>query len=742
MGDLSEIIYPKGSEYKNGTNYEPFLFFLDAFGESIGFDLLLGYFSSSALNVLSVGFTKFLLNGGKMRMIINNVLSPEDKESLIKGSEQIENEHLVNEVLLLEKIKDLGKSSKHTMECLAWLIAHKRLEIIVIKPKNKTGISHYKSGIFTDGRNSVSFKGSCNFSANALLENLEEFEIKRNWNSNFEQDSIEENKRFFNEIFNKKSTFVDYVKVKDIEERIVTEFGGSDINSLINNEKLLLEKKKEAYSSNKLVQIRIKELSQEIKKIQYKPRFPYSSGPREYQRVAMEKWKANGKKGVFAMATGTGKTITALNCLLEEYNENEKFQAIVLVPTNDLVLQWHEEVKDFNFANIIEIGSGRDWKRKMSMLTTSLTFGGNDSFIIISTYASFHRDSFQGFFRDLPNEVLLIADEAHNIAAPQVKKILPSVHLTKRIGLSATPKRIYDLEGTDEMESFFEDQAPYSYSFTMEEAIKKGVLCQYDYYPHIVHLEEEELEMYVEISKKLMQFFDFDNNCFKNAEIANQLLMKRKRIIHKAHNKLDLFKKIIREEYANRGNLKYTFVYAPEGYEQGCDDYTADDRLIYSYNKAVMDLSSEIRISSFLGETTDKRSLLEDFENGEVDVLTSMKCLDEGVDVPRSELAIFCASTGNPRQFIQRRGRVLRQHKDKKFATIHDMIVVPTNFNHSIDDVNFDMEKSLVIKELERAANFIFMARNQYDAIESVKGVCKYYDIDLFSIHEKLEGNE
>jgi hypothetical protein len=217
----------------------------------------------------------------------------------------------------------------------------------------------------------------------------------------------------------------------------------------------------------------------------------------------------------------------------------------------------------------------------------------------------------------------------------------------------------------------------------------------------------------------------------------------RKRIIHKAENKLAVFKQIISERFEEKGNLKYSLVYVPEGnipdYIAGNDDYDitdeiADDNeanhLINIYTKAVSDLDTTITIRKFVSGQQDRDELLNDFAEGKIQVLTSMKCLDEGVDVPRSELAIFCSSTGNPRQFIQRRGRVLRTHPEKKMAVLHDLVVAP-----EISDSNFSyrMEQSLLANELLRVKNFALLSENpSYSEIE-LRDVMDHYGLNLYN---------
>ena len=220
-----------------------------------------------------------------------------------------------------------------------------------------------------------------------------------------------------------------------------------------------------------------------------------------------------------------------------------------------------------------------------------------------------------------------------------------------------------------------------------------------------------------------------------------RLLLKRKRIIHKAKNKESIFESIIRDWYIAKGSLKYTLVYVPEGSrpdDESADFYDSEesipnddytDSLIDTYTNLVQAISPTPTVKKFTSATGERKQILEDFATGKLEVLTSMKCLDEGVDVPRSELAIFCASTGNPRQFIQRRGRILRNHPDKKRAVIHDLVVVPEISSVS---ENFNMERSLLASELKRVRDFALMSENADFAYEELKSVLDYYDLSLF----------
>ena len=692
---LKNVNWAEDRDYKTGSEDEPLQFYLDALCNSKSFDLLLGYFSSSALNVLSLGFANFIYSGGKMRAVINNVLSEDDKKAISKGQERETFSTVYNFNNVKELKQSLDEYGRHFFECFAWLIANDRIEIKIIKPKEGKGISHYKSGVFNDGENTIGFKSSCNFTAYGLLENLEELDCFLSWENGRSNKFIRRQNQYFDEIFSEKADFVEYLNIDDVKAAIKNGFGDKNIHELLIQEKELLSKRDKIFNNSK-IQKSIKSATEQINefdKIEKAPKFPYLEGPRPYQIEAYNKWVENGKKGLFAMATGTGKTLTSLNCLLNQYKENNSYKAVILVPTVALVNQWKDECRKFNFNNVITVSSKEKWPQNISFLNSASNFI-DVSFVVIVTYASFYRTNFQSHFKNLPKETLLIADEAHNLGSTNISKVLPKIHLNHRIGLSATPDRKFDEIGNTSIEDFFNDKPPFVYSYTMQQAMDKGWLCKYKYYPHIVKLTDIELAEYVKKSKQLIKYFDNQTKRYKDCKEVEILLLERKRIIHKAHNKLSVFKKILEDEFSERGNLKYTLVYVPEGIEPNYDDVDdfiediEDITLINEYTRAVSSTDSSVMVKQYTSSTSNRNEVIKGFQQGKIDVLTSMKCLDEGVDVPRSELAIFCASTGNPRQFIQRRGRVLRTHPDKTFAVIHDLVVVP-----NIDDEStFEME--------------------------------------------------
>jgi len=402
---LKEVSWSESRGYKTGSEDEPLQFYIDTLCNSKSFDLLLGYFSSTAINVLSLGFANFIYSGGNMRMIINNILSEQDKSAVEKGLTK----DLANFNIKLDDIKSLREIldnyGRHFFECLAFLIASDRIQIKIIQPKNGKGISHYKSGIFNDGENSVGFKASCNFTAFGLLENLEELDSFLTWENGRSNKWINSQQDYFEKIFEETADFVDYLEISEVLTAIKNEFGDKSINELLIDEKELLLKKRNVLNNEKL-ESSIEKANQLIAEFELKekePRFPFSSGPRPYQIEAYQNWVANNRQGLFAMATGTGKTITSLNCIVEEYKINGFYRFIVLVPTISLAMQWENEItQKFNFQEVTTCSSqNNNWEDSVRSYGKNVRLGNDIDFCILLTYATFRGKKFQSIFNDL-----------------------------------------------------------------------------------------------------------------------------------------------------------------------------------------------------------------------------------------------------------------------------------------------------------------------------------------------------
>ena len=711
--------------YTSGYD-EPKEFFTEALIESKQFDLGLGFFSSSGIRSLSYGFALFIANGGRMRVVINNILSPEDKAAIEKGQYNAIDDFEDRIITDIKKLTDvLSKEDELFFNCLSYLISIKRIEFVATL-STKGGLAHDKYGIFTDAKgNKVAFIGSANFSRNALELNGETITV---FTSPEDKSRINEYQSLFDASWKEDTPHLIHIPIDKVKSVIQSECPDVDIKSLIRQETELRTFVNKPFSDRLLEKIEIKE---------QEPRFPFPE-ERQIQVDAYDAWLKNGKMGIFAMATGAGKTVTALNCVLKEYQKQGFYKAIVVVPTRALALQWEEEANAFNFQNVISSHTSKSWKNDLSRYTTRSLINQKVSIIFITTYATFCRKTVQDFIsqtRDIES-FIYIADEAHNIGSAGTLAHLPHA-IKNRIGLSATPERVYDDTGSKLLYDFFNSYPPeYTFRFTMKQAIDSGILCHYTYTPIFVELTAPEMEEYNRITEQLRKFIDPDTG--KYSDEAELLLLKRKRIIHKAENKKEAIIGLL-EQLSQNNQLAYTFVFVPEGYEKRSylekDSYAIDSEDIHIIDEyANMFKQYGYSYHKYISGLDDAPSVLKSFAEGDIKVLLSMKCLDEGVDIPRAEYAIFCSSTGNPRQFVQRRGRVLRKCKGKEKATIWDLVIIPPD----VSEASSGADRNIFIGEVKRIVNFAALADNQTEILYGeLKQICESLRINLFEMLEE-----
>ncbi|MDR2927428.1 MAG: DEAD/DEAH box helicase family protein [Cytophagaceae bacterium] len=719
--------------YSSGID-EPQEFFTEALIESKTFDLGLGFFNSSGIRSLSYGFALFIANGGKMKVVINQVLSAADKAAIEKGqSQMIDNfeEKIIADINRLAET--LSKADEQFFRCFSYLISINRIEFVATV-STKGGLAHDKYGIFTDLQgNKIAFIGSANFSKAALELNGETITTFSSWNDG---DRVSEFQSIFNESWKEDTPHLIHIPLNEVKTHIEGKFSLETIAELIQHGVDL----RDIENLHETTKTKTKPLSPRlIEKLEQKeqePRFPFPE-EREIQKNAYAAWVANKKQGIFAMATGSGKTVTALNCVLKRFQEDGFYKVIIAVPTQALAMQWEQEVKSFNFQNIVSTHTEKDWKNILSRYTTKSIFDKKKNIVLITTYATFNRKDIQAFLKDTQgiDTFIYIADEAHNIGSMNTLKHLPE-KILQRIGLSATPERIYDDVGSEKLYQFFNSRPPqYTYRYTMKQAIEDRILCHYDYYPLFVELTTDEMQVYKTITDQLRKFIDSETGRYKKE--AEMLLLKRKRIIHKAENKKVAITNLL-EDLQSKRKLNYTFVFVPEGYEPDyseTDNYNVQDEDIHIIDEyAQMFKEQGYSYHKYISGLEDAQKVLKSFADGDIKILLSMKCLDEGVDIPRAEHAIFCSSTGNPRQFVQRRGRVLRKSKAKIKATIWDLIVTPPDITGDLSNV----ERSLFTGEVKRIVNFAALADNQIDIFYGeLKNICEQLNVNLFDMVEQ-----
>lgn len=733
---LSDVFFKHS--YSSGYD-EPKDFFTEALIESSTFDLGLGFFSSSGIRSLSYGFALFIANGGKMRVVMNHILSQEDKEIIEKGQKHLV-EDFENHILfdIKKLVETLSKEDEQFFRCLSYLISINRIEFVATV-STKGGLGHDKYGIFKDEKgNKVAFIGSANFSQSALELNGETITV---FTSPDDDKRIAEYQALFDQSWENDTPHLVHIPIEHVKTFIREKFPKTSLTNLLEEGINLREN---IGIDNNIPAKYCKPISRRIlDKIEFKelePRFPFPE-ERRIQIDAYSAWIENGKKGIFAMATGSGKTVTALNCIRKQYKENGYYKAIIVVPTQALAIQWEHETKSFNYQNIVSTHSDKDWKNILSRYITRSLLDSTKSIILITTYATFNRNDIQSFLKKVRGveTFIYVADEAHNIGSQNSLNHLPEM-INWRIGLSATPERIYDDLGSEKLYEFFNSKPPkYAYRYTMKQAIEEGILCHYDYYPIFIELTSSEMEEYERISDQLRKYIDADTGKYKPD--AEKLLLKRKRIIHKAENKKIAISDLL-EELRQKQKLDYTFVFVPEGYEP---DYSINDS--YNINQDDVHIIDEYAqmfkehgysYHKYISGLDDAPSILQNFADGDIQILLSMKCLDEGVDIPRAEHAIFCSSTGNPRQFVQRRGRVLRKCKGKEKAKIWDLIVTPPNI---LDESN-SIERNLFLNEVKRIINFAALADNQIDILYGkLLAYCEALRINLFDLLDKENNN-
>jgi DNA phosphorothioation system restriction enzyme len=424
---------------------------------------------------------------------------------------------------------------------------------------------------------------------------------------------------------------------------------------------------------------------------------------RAYQETAIASWlKAKGK-GILQMATGTGKTITALAAATQLATKGLQ-AVIVLCPYKHLVTQWATECRKFEMEPILAFETMARWSDDLTTRLSRVSTEEGYFLCVIVTNSTFCSDAFQQRLPYFPTRTLLIADEVHNLGAERNANALPeSVQL--RLGLSATPERWFDEEGTQRLFDYFgrilEPQ------LGIREAIELGALTRYRYYPILVELTPDEREEYLELSAKISRFFDEREDESKSTAL-NALLLKRARLVGAAANKLPALRKIA-DKHRNSTHMLF---YCGDGQVDSDEDDAVIRRQVEEVAR-ILGNEMQIRVATYTAETStdDREELRNDLASGKLQGLVAIRCLDEGVDIPSVRMAVILASSTNPRQFVQRRGRVLRTAPGKEHAEIYDMIVVPPQV-----EIVTSSERNLIRKELIRFAEFADIALNAGEA--------------------------
>ncbi len=675
-------------------------FYVPCLNSSILYQRAVGYFTSSSLAVAASGIANLIQAGGKIQLIASPELTTEDIEAIEKG--QSKKDDVINLVTKRSFVKIKDMLVKERLEALAWMVSTGSLEVKLALRVSKSGklmrgIYHEKIGLFSDNYgNQVAFIGSGNETGSALVDNFESQEVSWSWDD--PQGRVSEKIVIFNDLWSDTTKGLMVIEFTDATSDILRPYTPAYPPTPISSS-TIAENPEEHYSI-------------------HKPDFPKWLALRDYQELAIKNWFNNNGRGSLKMATGSGKTITALSIITHLYQKAGLKAAIVLCPYKHLVDQWATEARRFNFNPLIVHTSRTIWSEDLNRKLLTIQEDKNQILLILTTNHSFADEFFQGKLQHFPKNTVLVADEAHNLGAKDLRTKLPD-SIRWRLALSATPERWFDEEGTDAIFNYFGKVL--EPEFTLEDALNSGALAPYRYYPLLVELTEDEQDEYLSLSEKIAKMFS-KNGFDKENKVLSLLLLKRARLMASAENKLQQLKELMED----RATSNHWLFYCGDGRVE--DPSSQEEmRQIESVSR-ILGRKLQMKIASFTAETPrdTRQEIIKKLDSGDLQGLVAIRCLDEGVDIPSTDKAVILASSTNPRQFIQRRGRVLRKpSKDsKKIAEIYDMITIPP-----LDSVVTESERSMLRKELVRFAEFAKLSLNSGEARMVIFKLQKKYDL-------------
>ena len=709
-------------EYRTKNNDVPGELIIPLLENSVSYKRAVGFFSSSALLEISRGLGALIKNGGRIQIVASPNLSADDIDAIDLGyrsRSQVLEDSLVRN---LPSLESLSQEECERYNLLAHLIANDFLDFkIAFVDDGTLGIYHEKMAILEDGDGDVvAFTGSMNESQTGMVNNYGTVDVFKSWLDY--EGRIDLKKRAFNAIWENKEngiTTCDFPQVKDI---IVKRY-------LVSEPSLDIDKK---YASSDTPSI--------SKGVFGYPSLPSTIKLRDYQYEAIDSWFNNQCHGLFNMATGTGKTITSLAAMTRLTEElNGSLAVIITCPYQHLVEQWVDDLKLFGVNPLVAYGDARprDWKDKLPGSIRDFNSGSERAkfFCCITTNASLATDFMQNKLARLKGNVLFLADEAHNLGSVGYQKVLRCEY-QYRLALSATFERHHDQDGTDILLNYFDKPC---FEYSLEQAIDSGMLSPYKYYPIVVQLTPDEFDKYKELTKKLGKCFTGKKGATLN-ESGKIIAQQRARLVAAAENKLDVLKR----EISPYVNDKHILVYCGAASLLDFDmDKSAPEKDTRQITHVINLLGEKMgmRVAPFTSEENIKtRSMLKkEFSEGDLQALVAIKCLDEGVDIPSIKTAFMLASTTNPKEYIQRRGRLLRLSVDKEYAEIYDFITVPFSSGYatgqSIDSLR--CVYTLMSNELTRAKEFSRLALNYVDAQSVIDELRENFRLD--EIKQQLE---
>lgn len=636
-------------------------FYVPCLGVASGYDRAVGYFRSSVYNLIGVAISDFVLRGGRLRIVCSPSLETQDREAIESAAAS----DAQISASLEQEIQAVLKHPENVpvVELLATLLAASALEIRIAYRPGAVGIFHEKLGIFHSPSDALSFSGSSNetYSAWDPMVNHEGFETFGSWDP-ADSRRTSRHLEYFERLWTDTLEGLCVRPLPEIPRETLARFeNASGLEAALERTRVHLQR------VARLGGTRRRSLQ-------------------EHQKAVVANWSIH-ERGVIDHVTGAGKTLSALEVMRKWLARDARSCVVVLVPGDLLTQQWALEVRtelgDMQ-PKLLMVGgslSNTRWRERLGPFALASAAGPR---VVIATVNSAATDD---FVSRVPggSHLLLIADEVHTVGSPGFRKVL-DIDAAGRLGLSATPQRFNDPEGTAALFEYFGNVLPPP--FGIPEALRAGRLVPYDYHVRTLLLEEDEAEKYDDLSRRIA-VLQAQIDAKPEAGLGGALEMlriQRARVVKKARAKTALTCAIVQAEY-QKGDRWLLYC---EDADQ-LNDVTA--RLV-SAGLNVLEYHTQM-----LG---DAQATLKSFQRYG-GVLVSIRCLDQGIDIPAVDHALILASSTNPRQFIQRRGRVLRWAPGKYSADIYDLLVC-----RQTED-----GEEVLNRDLERARVFAASARNE-----------------------------
>lgn len=687
-------------------------FYIPALSASVQYDRAVGFFSASMLSIAAQGLSVFAQSDGKMRLIFGGTILDEEADAIQTGySLRAIAERLGDQ--MRKEIENLADALCYRrLEALAWLVANGSLDIKVALKRR--GMYHEKIGILTDAnRDKLIFQGSANETTNALLPdfNFESINVFPSWREEL-KEHYEPYILGFEQLWENRS-----------KNTLVLPFPEAARDRLITIAKT---------SSVPRVAVEV-ELARRLtgpeeSLVQSEPCIPKIFGDSEFrlkdhQLHALNQWRAQGLQGILALATGAGKTITALYGAVRIYETTRRMFLVIAVPYQNLADQWVDEAKNFGIRAVCCYGGVNKWAAELSQAIHLFETYASSFVCAVVVNRTLRSPHFQEFLNQVPGESLMfVGDECHHHQARGMQQALPP-QASVRLGLSATPEPYRGGDEADLADLLTSYYGPIADRYELADALNDGVLTPYEYYVHLVELTAQETEAFENLSSQISTLALSLHNSGGD-EAQNQrletLLFKRSRMLGSAANKLSVLARLV----GRRPPEPLTLFYCGDG---SVEDEDSGEPLRQVEATCKLLYQNGWKVAPFTARESrrERERILGNFRVGTMDAMVAIRCLDEGIDVPACRTAYMLASSRNPRQFIQRRGRILRRSPGKARAVIHDLVVrLPENICSSCE-----LEKKLFKGELMRVSEFAKLATNSAQAYRVLEPFLKRYDL-------------